>query len=140
MSGTEQSMISIRAEATRTNGLMRVQKMSLTKLVNKCLQLLDTFKKEQARESSPLVFQCASEVMTYHGRITDLLAGLEGNMTKYLELNVQTFTGGRRLTWTNRWKKTVHNLTNTSRLLMISKLTTLKLSGKFNWFCILHHH
>ena len=84
MAETEQSMVSMRAEATRMNGLMWVQKMNLTKLVNKCLQLLDTFKREQARESSPLVSQCASEVMNFHERTTDLLARLETNMNKYL--------------------------------------------------------
>ena len=73
MFGTEQSMISMKVEAKRMNGLMRVQKMSLTKLVNKCLQLMDTFKKEKGRESSPLVSQCASEVMKFHERTTDLM-------------------------------------------------------------------
>ena len=42
----EQSMASMKAEATRLNGLMRVQKMNLTKSVGKCTQLMDKFKAE----------------------------------------------------------------------------------------------
>ena len=35
---------------------------------------MDTFKREQAQDSSPLVTQCATDVMKFHKRTTDLLA------------------------------------------------------------------
>ena len=94
MTGIEQSTILMRTEAVRVKNLMRVQKISVTKNVTKCLQLVDIFKKEQDRDSSPLLVQCASEVLTFHGRITDLLGRLKSNMQKYLDISVQTFTGG----------------------------------------------
>ena len=94
MAETEQSMVSMRAEATRLNGLMRVQKISLTKLVNKSLQLMETFKREQVQDSSPLVTQCATDVMKFHERTTDLLTRRDSNMNRYQELCVNTFTAG----------------------------------------------
>ena len=86
-------MVSMRAEAARVNNLMQVQKITVTKNVTKCLHLLDLLKKDQNSGSSPLLVQSASEVITFHGRTTDQLNRLEGNMQRFLDLSVQTFTG-----------------------------------------------
>ena len=55
---------------------------------------MDTFKREQGRESSPLLSQCATDVMKFHERTTDLLARLDSNMNRYKELCVNTFSAG----------------------------------------------
>ena len=83
----------MKAEAVRVHNLMRAQKSTLTKYVTKCLLLLERFEKEQDSVSSQLLVQAASEVITFHGRTTDQLSRLEGNMQRFLDLSVQTFTG-----------------------------------------------
>ena len=55
---------------------------------------MDKFKTEQARDSSPLVTQCATDVMKFPERITDLLARLDSNMNRYQELCVKIFSTG----------------------------------------------
>ena len=93
MADMEPRMVSMRSEAFRINNLMRVQKMTVTKNVTKCLLLLDQFKKEQNNGNSPLLLQSATEVNTFYKRTTDHLGRLESSMQRYLDLSVQTFTG-----------------------------------------------
>ena len=87
----ELNMAKMKAEAVRVHNLMRVQKSTLTKYVTKCLLLLERLKQEQ--DSVPLLVQAASEVITFHGKTTDQLSRLEGNMQQFLDLSVPTFTG-----------------------------------------------
>ena len=54
----------IKQEAKKINNLMKFQKITITKNVNKCLTLLDQFKQEQNYGNSPLVEQAAREVET----------------------------------------------------------------------------
>ena len=68
--------------------------MNLTKLVGKYTRFLEEFKAEQALDSSPLVTQCATDVMKVKKRITDLLARLDSNMNRYQELCVDIFSTG----------------------------------------------
>ena len=80
MAEMEPNMVQMKAEAVKVHNLMRVQKSTLTKYANKCLLQLERFKQEQDSVSSPLLVQAASEVITFHGRTTDQLNRLEGNM------------------------------------------------------------
>ena len=75
------------------HNLMRFQKTTLTKYVNKCLILVERFKKEHNCASSPLLFQTASEVITFYERTTHQLGRLDCNMSKFLDLTTQTFEG-----------------------------------------------
>ena len=63
---------------------MKVQKMTITKKVTKCLQLLDQF--EQKHVNSPLIKQAA------HKKLIEQLAGLDQNMQRYMILSVQAVT------------------------------------------------
>ena len=94
MAGMEQSTISMRSEAVRINNQMRVQKMTVTKNVTKWLLLLDHFKREQNNCNSPLLLQSTTEVHSFYKRTTDHLSRLDSSMQRYLDLSVQTFTGG----------------------------------------------
>ena len=52
----------MKAEAARINNLIKVQKITITKNVTKCLTLLDRFKQEQNNGNSSLPNQAAKEV------------------------------------------------------------------------------
>ena len=89
----EPNLAQMKSEAVRVHNLMRFQKTTLTKYVNKCLILVEKFKQEQSMASSRLLVQAASEVITFHERTTDHLGRLEGNIHKFLDLTMQTFEG-----------------------------------------------
>ena len=61
---------------------MKVQKITITKNVTKCLKLLDRFKIEQKYGNSPLMKQAASEVEISHRKLTEQLVGLDQNMQR----------------------------------------------------------
>ena len=82
----------IKQEATRINNLMKVQKVTIKKNVNKCLTLFDRFKQEQNYGNSPLVNQAAREVETSDRKLNDQLERLDTNMQRYINLCVQTVT------------------------------------------------
>ena len=71
---------------------MKVQKISITKTLNKCLQLIDQFKSEQKYVNSPLIKQTASEFEIAHKKLIEQLTGLDQNMQKYMILSVQAVT------------------------------------------------
>ena len=52
----------LKKEASKIDNIMKVQKMTITKNVTKCLKLLDQFKLEQEHVNSPLIKQAANEV------------------------------------------------------------------------------
>ena len=79
-------------EASKMDNIMKVQKMTITKNVTKCLKLLDQFKFEQKHVNSPLIKQAASEFETAHKKLIEQLAGLDQNMQKYMILSVQAVT------------------------------------------------
>ena len=76
----------MKTEATRIHNIMKVQKVTITKNVDKCLTLLDRFKQEQNNGNSPLVTQAAREVETFYRKITDQLDELDTNMQRYIDL------------------------------------------------------
>ena len=80
----------LKQEAKKINNLMKVQKMTITKNVNKCLTLLDQFKQEQNYGNSPLVEQAAREVETLYRKLKAQLERLDTNLQRYINLCVQT--------------------------------------------------
>ena len=79
-------------QASKIDNIMKVQKMTITKNVTKCLKLLDQFKFEQKHVNSPLIKQAASEFETVYKKLTEQLAGLDQNMQRYMILSVQAVT------------------------------------------------
>ena len=93
---------------------MKVQKISITQTVNKCLQLIDQFKSEQNYVNSPLIKQTASKFDIAHNKLIGQLTELDQSMQKYMILSVQAATelGGGVLEkkfWFRqlRWKNTL---------------------------------
>ena len=82
----------LKNEASKIDNIMKVQKMTSTKKVNKCLKLLDQFKSENKYVNSPLIKQAASEFETAHKKLIEQLAGLDQNMQRYMILSVQAVT------------------------------------------------
>ena len=82
----------LKKQASKIDNVMKVQKMTITKKVNKCLQLIDQFKSEQKYVNSPLIKQAASEFETAHKKLIEQLAGLDQNMQKYMILSIQAVT------------------------------------------------
>ena len=67
---------------------MKIQKMSITKTVNKCLLLIKQFKSEQEHANSILIKQTANDFDTTHRKLIEQLSELEASMQKYMELSV----------------------------------------------------
>ena len=72
--------IPLKKEASKIDNIMKVQKMSITKNVTKCLKLLDQFKFEQKHVNSPLIKQAASKFETAYKKLTEQLAKLNQNL------------------------------------------------------------
>ena len=72
---------------------MKFQKANLTKYIKKCLSLVEQFKEEYNQDSSPLLHQAATEVITFYDRAMEQLEKLEGSMDKFLNLTSLTFEG-----------------------------------------------
>ena len=51
----------LKNQASKIDGVMKIQKISITKTVNKCLLLIDLFKSEQKCVNSALIKQTASD-------------------------------------------------------------------------------
>ena len=85
-------MSGIKQKATGIRLLMKIQKINITRNVDKCLTLLDRFKQEQNKGNSPLLTQAAKEVDSFYKKTTDHLDGFDSNMQRYLDLSVQTVT------------------------------------------------
>ena len=71
---------------------MKVQKISITKTVKKCLLLIDQFKSEQKYVNSPLIKQTASDFDIAHKKLIQQLTELDQSMQKYMILSVQAAT------------------------------------------------
>ena len=71
---------------------MKVQKISITKTVKKCLLLIDQFKSEQKYVNSPLIKQTASDFDIAHKKLIEQLTELDQSMQKYMILSVQAAT------------------------------------------------
>ena len=56
-------------QASKIDIAMKVQKISITKTVNKCLLLIDQFKSEQKYVISPLIKQTASDFDIAHKKL-----------------------------------------------------------------------
>ena len=71
MAKLEPNFAQMKSEAIRAHNLMRFQKTTLTKYVNKCLTLVKRFKDKHNCNSSPLLYQAFSEVITFFDRATE---------------------------------------------------------------------
>ena len=123
----------LKKEASKIDNIMKVQKMTITKKVNK---LIDQFKSEQKYVNSPLIKQAASEFETAHKKLIEQLAGLDQNMQKYMILSVQAVTELgegvlEQKSWSNqpRWK-------GTRTWLRVSRETMKRFLGKFILYLI----
>ena len=56
----------LKNQASKIDNVMKVQKISITKTVKKCLLLTDQFKSEQKYVNSPLIKQTASRFKIAH--------------------------------------------------------------------------
>ena len=59
---------------------MKVQKISITKMVKKCLELISQFKSNQEIANSVLIKQAASDFYTPHRKLIKLLTALDESM------------------------------------------------------------
>ena len=71
---------------------MKIQKISITKTVNKCLLLINQFKSEQKYVNSPLIKQTANDFDITHKKLIGQLTELDQSMQKYMILSVQAAT------------------------------------------------
>ena len=79
----------LKNQATRIDGVMKIQKMSITNTVNKCLLLIKQFKSEQEHANSILIKQTANDFNITHRKLFEQLTELEESMQKYMILSVQ---------------------------------------------------
>ena len=68
---------------------MKVQKMSITKMVNTFLLLIKQFKSEQEHANSILIKQTANDFDITHRKLIGQLTELEESMQRYMMLSVQ---------------------------------------------------
>ena len=73
----------------KNDGVMKIQKISITKMVNKCLLLINQFKSEQKYVNSPLIKQTANDFDITHKKLIGQLTELDQSMQKYMILSVQ---------------------------------------------------
>ena len=64
---------------------MKVQKISITKTVNKCLLLIDQFKSEQKYVNSPLIKQTANDFDITHRKLINW--SIEGARRNYAKVH-----------------------------------------------------
>ena len=69
---------------------MKIQKMSITNMVNKCLLLIKQFKSEQEHANSILIKQTPNDLDITHRKLFEQLTELEESMQKYMILSVQS--------------------------------------------------
>ena len=67
---------------------MKIQKMSITKTVNKCLELISQFKSNQEIANSILIKQTANEFDKTHKKLIELLTELDESMQEYMKLSI----------------------------------------------------
>ena len=89
------------------------------------------FKREQARDSSPLVTQCATDVMKFHERITDLLARLDSNMNMYQDLCLNTFSTGEEADLNKKMDENSEQFKKYATLVENIQTKNMDISGKF---------
>ena len=63
----------LKKQATRIDGVMKIQKMSITKTVNKCLELILQFMSNQEIGNSILIKQIANDFYKTHRKLIELL-------------------------------------------------------------------
>ena len=68
---------------------MKIKNMSITKMVNKCLLLINQLKSEQKYVDSPLIKQTANDFIITHKRLIEKLTELDKCMQSYMTLSVQ---------------------------------------------------
>ena len=78
----------LKNQATKIDGVMKIQKMSITKTVNKCLKLISQFKSNQELANSILIKQTANEFNKTHKKLFKLLMELDESMQEYMKLSV----------------------------------------------------
>ena len=59
----------LKNQAAAIDGVMKIQKMSITKTVNKCLLLIKQFKSEQEHANSILIKQTANDFDITHRKL-----------------------------------------------------------------------
>ena len=70
----------LKNQATKIVGVMKIQKISITKTVTKCLKLISHFKSNQELANSILIKQTANEFNKTHKKLIELLTELEESM------------------------------------------------------------
>ena len=70
----------LKNQASKIDGVMKIQKMSITKTVNKCLKLISQFKSNQELANSILIKQTANEFDKTHKNLIKLLTELDQSM------------------------------------------------------------
>ena len=78
----------LKNQATKIDGVMKVQKMFITKTVRKCLELIVQFKSNQELANSLLIKKTANEFHTTHTELIELLTELDQSMQEYMKLSV----------------------------------------------------
>ena len=78
----------LKNQATKIDGVMKVQKMFITKTVRKCHDLILQFKSNQELANSLLIKKTANEFHTTHTKLIELLTELDQNMQEYMKLSV----------------------------------------------------